>query len=572
MYAEVYLRQGYSFLSWFLELGINQTDIEKIMQLSLKSLSIRTQVLLPVLFTAVTLFIALSFTKRQLESEDAVVNEIIESLMFYKATLTELDDQVYPLKLDAVYSMYDESSREAFIFKLKSAYVGIENKLTEIDARETFVEQVTVVRAAVKEYLDYSHQALELFERQKQGTVTLEEYDSFIIDYRQAGKRMTDSIDSLSHQIYEFAGDYIASSSKRKFEVERLAHVLMASVFILSLFVAWLLSGMIVRPINKLQQVMHRLAHGELSVRTEVKGRNEISQLSNDINLTAKQLHHTVDALTRISDEVAAASTQLASVMELSQKNAEKELAEIELIVSAVNQLASTASNVSSNAQLADSRADDAEQLATSGLGLFEESHKANVRMITAIKDAAQVVVKLKSQSEQVNDVIEVISDVSEQTNLLALNAAIEAARAGESGRGFAVVADEVRKLAATTRQSAGEIQTIIEELQKQSSLANDSMQLGLGLLNKNNQLSEQANSVLQGITETVCSINEVNSQVATAAEQQSQVTSEINDNVATMSQLINQNVCGIRQSASASEGLSQLAEKQKEQLAFFKL
>lgn len=553
-------------------LGKNQTYIEKIMRLSLENLSIRTQVLLPVLFTAVTLFVALSITKRQLEAEDLVVNEIIDSLMFYKATLTELDDEVYPLKLDAVYALYDESSREAFIVKLGSAYARIENKLTEIDARGTFVEQVKVVRASVKEYIDYSHRALELFERQKQGAVTQQEYDIFIVNYRQIGKRMTDAIDSLSHQIFEFAGDYIASSSKRKLDLERLAHVLMASVFILSLFVAWLLSGMIVRPISKLQQVIHRLAHGDLSVRTEVNGRNEISQLSKDINLTIKQLHHTVESLMRISDEVAAASTQLASVMDQSQDNAEKELAEIELIVTAVNQLASTARNVSSNAQLADSRADDAEQLAKSGLGLFKESHEANVRMSTALNDAAQVVVKLKSQSEQVYDVIEVISDVSEQTNLLALNAAIEAARAGESGRGFAVVADEVRKLAATTRQSAGEIKTIVEELQKQSSLANNSMQLGLGLLNQNSQLSEQANSVLQGITETVCGIGEVNSQVATAAEQQSQVTLEINDNVSTMSQLVNQNVCGIRQSASASEGLSVLAEKQKEQLSFFSL
>ncbi|MGB5120429.1 MAG: methyl-accepting chemotaxis protein, partial [Vibrio fluvialis] len=236
------------------------------------------------------------------------------------------------------------------------------------------------------------------------------------------------------------------------------------------------------------------------------------------------------------------------------------------------NELASTANNVSDNATSADATAREADGLAQSGLSIFMESGQASEQMSVALNDAAQVVQRLKEQSEQISNVIEVIRGVSDQTNLLALNAAIEAARAGESGRGFAVVADEVRMLAARTQASTEEIQSIIEELQSQSVLANESMQTSLEMLNRNNELAQRANDALIGITESVSAINDTNAQVATAAEEQSQVTQDINRNVVNMSELVQQNVTGISQSASASNELSRLAEKQKEQLSFFTL
>lgn len=241
-------------------------------------------------------------------------------------------------------------------------------------------------------------------------------------------------------------------------------------------------------------------------------------------------------------------------------------------MASAVNELASTADNVSDNASSADATAREADELAKSGLAIFKESSQASEQMALALNDAARVVLRLKEQSEQISNVIEVIRGVSDQTNLLALNAAIEAARAGESGRGFAVVADEVRMLAARTQASTKEIQAIIEELQTQSIMANDSMQTSLDMLTQNKALTAKANDALIGITESVSDINDSNAQVATAAEQQSHVTQDINRNVSNMSTLVHQNVTGISQSASASNELSHLAEKQKAQLSFFKL
>tara|TARA_Y100001956_G_scaffold37433_1_gene36848 strand:- start:376 stop:2004 length:1629 start_codon:yes stop_codon:yes gene_type:complete len=542
------------------------------MQLSLKNLSIRTQVLLPVLFTTVALFIALWITKNNLQTEQEIIDSNTDSLVFYKDTLAKIDDQVYPLRISAVYAIYDSSRRNAFLNELKSSMREINKDLDSMAERKTFRDDVVKVRTAIENYVQFSNQGVALFTRKDQGLVSDQEYANFISQYRTSGNDMVQSINTLSKKVNEAATAAMDNSAEQNAQVQNTAMILVLSVLAISLLVAWILSGMIVTPVTKLQGVMRELAQGNLSVRADADGENEIAQLSNDVNTTAAQLHTTVEELTRISEEVASASTELAAVMTQSQANAQQELAEIEQVASAVNELSSTADNVSDNAQVADSTAREANQLATSGLEIFAESNQASEQMGNALNDAAQVVLTLKEQSEQINDVIEVIRGVSEQTNLLALNAAIEAARAGESGRGFAVVADEVRMLAARTQESTGEIQAIIEELQKQSGMANDSMQLSLEMLAKNNELAQQANSALQGITESVTNINDANTQVATAAEQQSQVTQDINRNVVNMSELVNQNVSGICQSASASEELSSLAEKQKAQLAFFKL
>ncbi|MCM5510530.1 MULTISPECIES: methyl-accepting chemotaxis protein [unclassified Vibrio] len=542
------------------------------MQQSLKNLSIRRQVLLPVLLTTITLLVALWITKNNLQEEQATTASNTDSLIFYKDTLANIDDQVYPLRISAVYAIYDASRREVFLNELRAGMAQIQKDLDMMASRKTFRDDVNVVRRAIENYVSFSNRSVELFTRRDNGAVSEQEYNNFIAQYRNAGNEMVGAINTLSQKVNEFAGKAMEQSTRNNEKVQNTAMYTVLAVLAASLFVAWLLSGMIVTPIQKLQSVMREIAQGNLSARADSEGENEVAQLSKDVNSTAEQLHMTVDELMRISEEVASASTELAAVMTQAEGNAQQELAEIEQVASAVNELASTADNVSGNAQLADSTAREADQLAKSGLQIFQESSEASAQMSHALNNAAQVVLTLKEQSEQISDVIEVIRGVSEQTNLLALNAAIEAARAGESGRGFAVVADEVRMLAARTQESTGEIQAIIEELQKQSGLANDSMQVSLEMLDKNNQLAKQANEALVGITESVVNINDTNTQVATAAEQQSQVTQDINRNVVNMSELVNQNVTGISQSASASSELSQLAEKQKAQLSFFKL
>ncbi|BBS88006.1 methyl-accepting chemotaxis protein [Aeromonas media] len=540
--------------------------------MSLNNLSIRLQVLIPLLLASLLMLLMAVVSKQEIDGAIRDMNNTTASVTRHKDDIAALIHATYRLRTNAIYGLYDKARFAELPGTLNAAEQEISGLLSRlvISGAEQDNGQVA---AALQAYLGHTRSNMLPLLAQKHGDgVEPAGYEQSRLRFRELGEQLIKQIDTLSAHINQLIQQEIAQEQAHYHATLLQTLLLMAATLVAALCGGWWLSGRIVQPIGQLQEVMHAVALGRFNVRARAEGNNELGQLAKDINQTLSQLGNTIQTLTGISGNVASAATELAAVMTQSEANAQQQRSETEQVASAVTELASTADNVNHNAALADELARDANRRVEQGLALFAESIQANGRMTGSLENAATVVAQLKSQSEQIGKVIEVIQSISEQTNLLALNAAIEAARAGETGRGFAVVADEVRLLAARTQDSTKEIQVIIEQLQSQSLSANSGVQETLEILGHNQRLSAEVQDLLGGITEAVNQINGANAQVATAAEEQSCVTADISRNITNIHEIVNQNVAGISQSAAASHELSQLAEQQRRQLAQFQL
>ncbi|NVD08852.1 methyl-accepting chemotaxis protein [Vibrio sp. JPW-9-11-11] len=543
----------------------------------LSGLSIKVQVVVPVLFTLLLLIAGISYSTSSLKHAFKQVTVSTEAVINQKDQLTKIIDNTYAMRIKAIYSLFraeDVAQLTATLQAKQRDNLRLLDSLNQVDGLQKQTEQMEV---AIDNYVNYSINTmiplLTVIHGQADISSDIQrQYDQASSVYRDKGRAMVEAIDTLSQQLNKLALQEVSHNEAIHSNVMTSSIVGLILVLLAACVISWLLAGIIVKPIKQLQYAMTQLAQGDLSVTVAEQGNNEITALSRDFNVTIAQLKGTVDSLVRISVDVASASTELAAVMTQSSANSDQEKNEVEQVASAINQMESTASEVTQNANLADAASSNANTMAKQSLAIFEQNIRESAKMAEQMTQAANVVNSLKEQSEQIGKVIEVIEGISEQTNLLALNAAIEAARAGESGRGFAVVADEVRMLAARTQESTKEIQTIIEELQHQSGSANDSMTSSLSMLEQNQQQATQVSQALKDISDSISELTSLNAQVAVASEEQGQVTSDVNQNLGNIYELVSQNVTGITQAAAASQELSTLAENQKQQLGFFKV
>ena len=285
----------------------------------------------------------------------------------------------------------------------------------------------------------------------------------------------------------------------------------------------------------------------------------------------ASRLTAIIDEVRAAADGVGVASGELRVSSANSNQQIQRQSAEAEQVATAINQMAATVSEVASFAARAAIAAKSADEQVETGTRIVGETAASIQNLAKVLESATETVNQVSAESGDIEKILQVITAIAEQTNLLALNAAIEAARAGEHGRGFAVVADEVRSLANRTQQSSSEISVMIASLQAGAGKAVEVMQSSKQLAQQTVAQTLQAEDALANIRQEVGSINEMNAQIATASEEQSEVAEEVNQSVTRIHDSTVASSAASNQVASSSQDLTALAQELNRKVGYFR-
>ncbi|GAB6040225.1 methyl-accepting chemotaxis protein [Endothiovibrio diazotrophicus] len=350
--------------------------------------------------------------------------------------------------------------------------------------------------------------------------------------------------------------------------------VIVVVLLVLTLSVIWLLlNRQVSRPIREsVERMVRAQDEGDLAFRLDERSKGELGDLARGFNRFLARVQGVMGEVVGSSAQLAAAADQLHAVTRQTSAGLERQHSETDQVATAMTEMSATVQEVARNTGSAAEAAHQAESEAQNGRQVVDQTIEAIDRLATEVEKAAGVIHQLETDSAEIGTILDVIKGIAEQTNLLALNAAIEAARAGEQGRGFAVVADEVRTLASRTQKSTEEIQQMIEKLQAGAGQAVKVMEEGRAQAESSVRQAAAAGESLQTITRAVSTITDMNTQIASAAEEQTAVAEEMNRNVVNITSVADETANGASQTASASEQLAGLAHKLQSLVGQFKI
>ncbi|UDI92014.1 methyl-accepting chemotaxis protein [Pseudomonas sp. IAC-BECa141] len=377
-------------------------------------------------------------------------------------------------------------------------------------------------------------------------------------------------LDAVMADLQKLQGDLDAQRKSDTFGMAMVG-LLIAG---LGLLVIWLVGHGIARPLKQMVTMLDDIAQGEgdLTRRLSSDRNDELGSIAKGFNTFLAKLQAMITQVVTSVQSVSDSSEHTADIAIRTNIGVQKQMAEIDQVATAVQEMTATAQDVARNATQAAQAASHADQAAAQGMQIVRDTSNSIGVLAVEIGKAVDVVQTLAKDSENINAILIAIRGIAEQTNLLALNAAIEAARAGEQGRGFAVVADEVRNLAQKTQQATEEIQSMIQQLQQGTRDVVRVMEDSQNRTDESVQHAAKAAEALETITQAVSVINDMNTQIASAAEEQSAVADDINRNVINIGQVANEVAGGADESSSASADLTKLAEQQRRLINQFKV
>ncbi len=436
--------------------------------------------------------------------------------------------------------------------KLRSAqasYAALPAQPEEIALYKTFT-------ATLDSYMQAQTQMMEL---SRQGN--LDEMRSLI------NTRIKDGTDQMGEQLNKLVALntlYAKGALAQAGEEYRnaITGIIVVSVVaaLMTVLLAWLLTRSIVTPLNRALTAAQTIASGNLSKVIEVDGKDEPARLLGALSAMQDNLRKTIEQIAGSATQLGAAAEELSAVTEEASRGLQQQNNEIEQAATAVNEMTAAVEEVARNAVSTSQASNHSTQVARDGRDRVVETVDAIQTMTHDVQNTSLMIEGLAAQGRDIGKVLDVIRAIAEQTNLLALNAAIEAARAGEAGRGFAVVADEVRALAHRTAQSTQEIEKMVAGIQNGTGEAVSSMQQSNHRTQSTLEKARAAGVALDQITQSIQLINERNLVIASASEEQAQVSREVDRNLVNIRDLATQSAAGANQTSAATHELSRLA------------
>ncbi|GAA0789862.1 methyl-accepting chemotaxis protein [Marinobacterium sediminicola] len=371
---------------------------------------------------------------------------------------------------------------------------------------------------------------------------------------RQAVK----STDELQVELEEHLNKRMDSEQQRLMTTALIA---MALAILATVIPAVLMGRSILRPINALAATMKQASdEHDLTLRIATDGKDEVARMAEDFNRMMDSFRGLIARVAGTSAQLATAAEQLSATTRDTSSGLNQQQAQVLQVAAAVQEMESSMQEIAGNTENTAATASRAQQDASESAARVRSNIDALQLMAEKARETAGVVDQLRSESDSIGTMLDVIKDIAEQTNLLALNASIEAARAGEQGRGFAVVADEVRTLASRSQQSAADIEKRIRSLQEQTHNVSRLMQESVSNSEQSAAEASATIEALDTITSGAASIVDMTTQVASATEEQASVAAEITRNIEHIRSIMAVANDQVGQNADASQLVAQQA------------
>ncbi len=363
--------------------------------------------------------------------------------------------------------------------------------------------------------------------------------------------------------------------SKKEHENSSFIFLLLAVILItlLSIVLSIKTQALIQFQLKQLSEGMLALGeNSDLKVYVEPKSKDDLGRLTELFNSTVSHIRNLVVEMKSAGESLQQSAESLTNVSNEVEGQVDQGLQQTDQVAFSMSEMANAVQSIANNCATAATGSDEANVSAQAGNQLLEQASCNMKELSTTLVETRDTIEGLAQNSSDIGGILDVIKSIAEQTNLLALNAAIEAARAGEQGRGFAVVADEVRTLAQRTQESTGRIEEMISSLQQGSQKAVSAMQVSEEKSDATSASIEGILNQLGTIIQQVTQVNDLNTQSATATEEQAVTVADINENVSGIQSRYRENKNSVESLADTSQKIKELADKLNERVGYFKM